>query len=103
MKEEEFQELYPDGVYYDIDKKTIEHAIAFAVSKQVNDGVDEVKIIEEDPRVCFVSTCGHGYYALVQWVGKYPPGLVIAEEDEGLDEEWMNLLQWKSEYSPDPL
>jgi hypothetical protein len=103
MKEEEFQELYPDGVYYDIDKKTIAYAIAFAVSKQVNDGVDDVTIIEEDPRVCFVSTCGHGYYALVQWVGKYPPGLVIAEEDEGLDEEWMNLLQWKSEYSPDPL
>lgn len=98
MSEEE--ELYPNGVHNLISVTDPHYRIAFAVSKDTGDKVDTVVVVKDDHRICFVSTCGHGYFALAKKFGKFPAGLVIGEEDGGIDEEWQKALGWSSEYAP---
>ena len=98
MSEEE--ELYPNGVHNSISVTDPLYHIAFAVSKQTGDEVDTVVVMEDDHRICFVSTCGHRYYALAKKIDEKPAGLVIGEEDEGIEEEWQEKLGWLSEYTP---
>ena len=63
--------------------------------------VDDIKYVEADKRVCFVSTPGHGYFVLATNLDQnYVMGMIIGEEDEGLDEEWQQRLGWTNEYVP---
>lgn len=53
-----------------------------------------------DKRVCFVETPSHGYYVLATHIctnGNVSyPGTVIGEQDGGIDDEWIQMLDWKS-------
>ena len=63
--------------------------------------VGDVKYIGEDKRVCFVTTPFHGYYVLATNLTKgLVIGMVIGEEDEGLDEEMQARLGWDDAHFP---
>ena len=99
------EQLYPGGIHYtlnDLADDDIKKVIARRVYAVVNDPVDEVEFNEDDPRVVFVETCGHGFFALGAPVKMdnrtYPIGTVIGEEDYGVDSRWVKALGWKSRY-----
>ena len=99
------EQLYPGGIHYtlnDLADDDIKKVIARRVYAVVNDPVNEVEFNEDDPRVVFVETCGHGFIALGAPVKMdnrtYPIGTVIGEEDYGVDSRWVKALGWKSRY-----
>ena len=50
-----------------------------------------------------VDTPGHGYYVLAWNLNKDDVmGLIIGEEDGGIDEVWQKKLGWKHEHCKDP-
>ena len=63
--------------------------------------VGDVKYIDEDKRVCFVTTPTHGYYVLATNLTQdLVMGVVIGEEDEGLVEEMQAALGWDDAHFP---
>jgi hypothetical protein len=100
MDEEANDSLYPKGVHTSIKEGTFFYAIAIAVYTQTSDPVDAVHFLDDDERVCTVSTCGSAYYAIAKKFNESPPGLVIGDEYDGVEEEWQTLLGWSSEYGP---
>ena len=68
-----------------------------------NDPIDDIKYVHDDQRVCKVDTPGHGYYVLAWNLNKDDVmGLIIGEEDEGIDEVWQKKLGWGHEYCKNP-
>ena len=62
---------------------------------------EDIRLVEGDKRVCFVSTPGHGFFALATNLDKNNViGIIIGEEDEGLDEEWQERLGWDCAWAP---
>lgn len=57
---------------------------------------------EDDDRVAFVGTVGHGFVVLTRDLQfgqeTYPAGLVIGEEDCGVSKAWRIALGWSSNY-----
>jgi len=101
--------LYPQGIHVSLWKlpnndvrKRLAMVLRNPFAQDIASGnINSIEILPEDDRVAYVETCGHGFFFLTKQVGTHPIGNCIGDEDEGIEREWMKMLDWNKQYQKD--
>ena len=100
------EKLYPQGIHVSIWKlpnndvrKRLAMVLRNPFATDDDDNINSIEILPEDDRIAFVETCGHGFFHLIKQVGTHTIGTCIGEEDEGIERDWIKILEWNNPYS----
>ena len=94
--------MMPDPVPLEVIFFTCLDAFPAQGVDDVPEHVSDVKYVaDNEKRVAFVSTPSHGYFVLAtNFNAQDVIGVIIGEEDCGVEDKWVRTLRWSSAYEP---